>query len=51
MEFVHQHYQPGETIAAIATPLGEGGVGIIRISGKDALLMAQKVYTGSYSYL
>ena len=33
MEFVHHHYQPGETIAAIATPPGEGGVAIIRISG------------------
>ena len=25
------------TIAAIATPPGEGGIGIIRISGEDAL--------------
>ena len=33
MEFVHQPYQPGETIAAIATPLGEGAIAIIRISG------------------
>ena len=24
------------TIAAIATPIGQGGVGIIRLSGKDA---------------
>jgi tRNA modification GTPase len=46
MEFIHQHYQPGETVAAIATPIGEGGVGIIRISGKDALVVAQNVYTG-----
>ena len=26
-----------ETIAAIATPPGEGGIGIIRISGTEAL--------------
>lgn len=46
MEFIHQPYQPGETIAAIATPLGEGGVAIIRISGKNALDIAEKVFSG-----
>ncbi|MFQ5933941.1 MAG: hypothetical protein ACE5KI_04800, partial [Dehalococcoidia bacterium] len=25
-----------DTIAAIATPIGEGGIGVIRVSGKDA---------------
>jgi len=35
-----------ETIAAIATPPGEGGVAIIRISGKDALDIAAKVFSG-----
>ena len=25
-----------DTIAAIATPLGEGGIGIVRISGSEA---------------
>jgi tRNA modification GTPase len=29
-----------DTIAAIATPLGEGGIGIIRISGNDAKAIA-----------
>jgi tRNA modification GTPase len=29
-----------DTIAAIATPLGEGGIGIIRISGNNAKLIA-----------
>jgi tRNA modification GTPase len=33
------------TIAAIATPAGEGGVGIIRISGIEALFIAKKVFT------
>lgn len=46
MEFIHQPYVPGETIAAIATPPGEGGVAIIRISGDHALDIASKVYSG-----
>lgn len=46
MEFTQQLYCPGETIAAVATPPGEGGVAIIRISGKDALAVASKVFTG-----
>jgi tRNA modification GTPase len=46
MEFIHQPYQPGETIAAIATPPGEGGVAIVRISGGQALAVAAKVFTG-----
>ncbi|KAF3362160.1 tRNA modification GTPase MnmE [Chlamydiales bacterium STE3] len=46
MEFIHQPYQPEETIAAIATPPGEGGVAIIRISGKMALQVAAKVFSG-----
>lgn len=46
MEFVHQPYQPGETIAAVATPPGEGGVAIIRISGNTALDVAEKVFSG-----
>ncbi|MCL6612507.1 MAG: tRNA uridine-5-carboxymethylaminomethyl(34) synthesis GTPase MnmE [Peptococcaceae bacterium] len=33
-----------DTIAAISTPLGEGGVGIIRISGKEAFKVARKVF-------
>ena len=32
-----------DTIAAIATPAGNGGVGIIRISGKNALEIARKL--------
>lgn len=46
MEFVHQTYYPGETIAAIATPPGEGGVAIIRISGDEALIVASRIYSG-----
>lgn len=36
-----------DTIAAISTPTGEGGIGIIRISGKHALDIIQKLFVGS----
>ena len=32
------------TIAAIATPLGEGSIGVIRISGDEAIAVADKVF-------
>ena len=34
-----------DTICAIATPIGEGGVGIVRISGPDSLDYASRVVT------
>lgn len=43
--FIIEPYVPGQTIAAIATPPGEGGVAIIRISGKEAIRVAEKVYS------
>lgn len=46
MDFIQQPYQPGETIAAISTPPGEGGVSMIRISGKNALDVAERVFSG-----
>jgi len=33
-----------DTIAAISTPPGEGGIGIIRISGEEAVEIADRVY-------
>ena len=33
-----------DTIAAIATPAGRGGIGIVKISGKDAFAIAQAVF-------
>lgn len=33
-----------DTIAAISTPLGEGGIGIIRISGPEAIQIARKLF-------
>jgi tRNA modification GTPase len=35
-----------DTIAAIVTPLGEGGVALIRVSGPAALSIADQVYQG-----
>jgi tRNA modification GTPase len=37
-------YNLDDTIAAIATPIGESGIGIVRISGKDALKVADKIF-------
>jgi tRNA modification GTPase len=46
MHFTHRPYQQEETIAAVATPPGEGGIAVIRISGKEALSVAEKIYAG-----
>ena len=35
-----------DTIAAISTPIGEGGIGIVRLSGKEALPIAEKIFRG-----
>jgi len=46
MHFVHKAKHPDDTIAALATPPGEGGVAVIRISGKEALPVAAKIFSG-----
>ena len=35
---------PDDTIAAIATPIGEGGLGVIRVSGPHALPIVRAVF-------
>ncbi|MFN8649217.1 tRNA uridine-5-carboxymethylaminomethyl(34) synthesis GTPase MnmE [Streptococcus sp.] len=35
-----------DTITAIATPLGEGAIGIVRISGSDAVAIANRIFQG-----
>lgn len=35
-----------DTIAAIATPLGEGAIGMIRLSGSDAFSIASAIFKG-----
>jgi tRNA modification GTPase len=37
----------GDTIAAISTPLGEGGIGIVRISGEKAPAIVRAIFTGN----
>ncbi len=37
-------FDQNDTIAAIATPIGEGGIGIVRLSGKGAIAVADKVF-------
>jgi tRNA modification GTPase len=34
-----------DTIAAIATPVGCGGIGIVRVSGPDVVIIAERVFT------
>jgi tRNA modification GTPase len=34
-----------DTIAAISTPLGEGGIGIVRLSGKDSVGIVEKIFS------
>lgn len=36
-----------DTIAAVATPVGEGGVGIVRVSGPDAERIAKEIFARS----
>ena len=38
--------QEFDTITAIATPLGTGGVGVIRISGNESFDIAEKIFKG-----
>ena len=37
-----------DTIAAIATPIGTGGVGVIRISGDKAFEIIEKIFTNPH---
>ena len=40
---MYQYKGLEDTIAAIATPAGQGGIGIIRLSGKNAIAVADNV--------
>lgn len=35
-----------DTIAAVATPMGEGGIAVIRVSGPEAIEVVDKIYKG-----
>jgi len=34
-----------DTVAAISTPTGEGGIGIVRLSGKDSIDIVERIFT------
>lgn len=38
--------EKNDTIAAIATPMGEGGISVIRVSGPDAFAVTDRVFRG-----
>lgn len=42
---MHSIYDPARTIAAVATPPGEGGVAVIRISGKEAISIGSRIFS------
>ena len=46
---MYLNLKDSDTIAAIATPPGEGGISVIRISGRDAFSVADKVFVGKSS--
>ncbi|HEY8650479.1 MAG TPA: tRNA uridine-5-carboxymethylaminomethyl(34) synthesis GTPase MnmE, partial [Chthoniobacterales bacterium] len=35
-----------DTIAAISTPIGEGAIGLIRVSGPEAIAVADRIFRG-----
>lgn len=40
-------FSTDDTIVAIATPAGRGGIGVVRISGPDALAISRRLIAGS----
>lgn len=39
------NYFRNDTIVAISTPVGTGGIGVVRISGVDSLKVIEKIFT------
>ena len=48
---MYQYKGLEDTIAAIATPAGQGGIGIVRLSGKEAIAVADAVLSLSKNQL
>jgi len=46
-ELMGRPFTESETIAAICTPLGQGGVGIVRISGSDSRKLGLSVFSSA----
>jgi tRNA modification GTPase len=45
-DLMAQDRQPGDPIAAISTPAGEGAIALVRISGANATAVADKIFRG-----
>lgn len=41
--------RPSDNIAAIATPLGEGAISVLRVSGPDAIEIVDRIFRGKVS--
>lgn len=41
---MYQYKGLEDTIAAISTPSGQGGIGVVRLSGKDAVSISEKMF-------
>ena len=50
MKDTKEDFDSNNTIAAISTPYGTGGLGIIRISGQSAFRIAGKIFRGKKSF-
>lgn len=50
MQHTNQYIGFSDTIAAISTPYGTGGIGIIRISGAEAFSIAERIFCGKAAF-
>ena len=39
-------FNPDDTIVALSTPQGEGAIGVIRLSGRDAISICDVIFKG-----
>src|SRR6187551_872565 len=49
LQFGFGHMTVSDTVAAISTPPGEGAIALVRISGANALQIADKIFRGKES--
>lgn len=47
---MEEKYVSCDTIAAISTPLGTGGIGVIRVSGPDAFIIGRRIFRGRTAF-
>jgi hypothetical protein len=40
-----------DTITAISTPMGEGGIAVIRVSGPQSIEMVERIFASKKNYL